>query len=194
MNHIAHCFLSFDDPEVLLGNFIGDFVKGRHWEGYPPGIQKGILLHRHIDSFTDGHSGTLAHARLLRPIVGRYASPILDILYDHLLYRNWAVYASKTFDAFAEKVFTDLEEHHAHMPEPLFDRWPRMLEGRFLYAYATPESLDRVLHGFILRNHIPADSDALSAYFWSHLETFDNGFNLFFPDLVQEVQRKGLAV
>jgi acyl carrier protein phosphodiesterase len=193
MNHIAHCFLSFGDPEVLLGNCIGDVIKGRQWEGYPSGIQKGILLHRYIDAFTDAHWGPLEGVRQLRPIAGRYASPILDILYDHLLFRNWNAYATDVFDVFAETVFVNLNAQHTYMPEPLFPRWPRMLEGRFLYAYTTPEALESVLRGFVARYNIPADADALGAYFWDHIDVFEKNFNLFFPEMVLAVQQKGLT-
>lgn len=183
MNHVAHCLLSFNDPEVLVGNFVGDFVKGRQWEAYPPGVQRGILLHRHIDSFTDAHAVSQAQSRLLRPWAGRYAGAVLDILNDHLLYRNWSLYSTQSFEDFAERVFADLDRQHQLMPEPLHERWPRMREGRFLYAYTTPENLNRVLNGFVGKLSIPADAAALGRYFFENLQAFEDGFNRFFPEL-----------
>lgn len=29
MNYLAHAVLSFDDPDILTGNIISDFVKGK---------------------------------------------------------------------------------------------------------------------------------------------------------------------
>ncbi|MDD3273470.1 MAG: DUF479 domain-containing protein, partial [Bacteroidales bacterium] len=55
MNYLAHIYLSGSNRQLQVGNFIGDFVKGRKHENYPKGIQKGILLHREIDRFTDCH-------------------------------------------------------------------------------------------------------------------------------------------
>ncbi len=55
MNYLAHIFLSGNDDDVLIGNFIGDYVKGKDFNNYPAGIQKGILLHRRIDTYTDRH-------------------------------------------------------------------------------------------------------------------------------------------
>ena len=51
MNFLAHIFLSGNDEEVMIGNFIADAVKGRDYLGYSDGIVKGILLHRRIDAF-----------------------------------------------------------------------------------------------------------------------------------------------
>ena len=53
MNYLAHAFLSFQQPDILVGNMISDFVKGKSKFTYTPGIQKGIMLHRAIDQFTD---------------------------------------------------------------------------------------------------------------------------------------------
>ncbi len=90
MNHLAHCFLSFGNEDLLVGNFSGDFVKGHAWENYPPPVQTGILLHRMIDAFTDTHDRVRANVARLRPYAGRYAGPVHDILADHLLARHWA--------------------------------------------------------------------------------------------------------
>lgn len=55
MNFLAHAFLSGDDPDVLFGNFVADSIKGNMLTNYSPEIQKGVVLHRAIDEFTDHH-------------------------------------------------------------------------------------------------------------------------------------------
>ncbi|HEY3430492.1 MAG TPA: DUF479 domain-containing protein, partial [Cyclobacteriaceae bacterium] len=56
MNFLAHLYLSGTHQKVMVGNFIGDFVKGRNaLETFEPEIVKGIELHRGIDEFTDSH-------------------------------------------------------------------------------------------------------------------------------------------
>ena len=55
MNFLAHIFLSGKDENLTIGNFIADSVKGKKYLKYPAGIQKGIILHRAIDSYTDTH-------------------------------------------------------------------------------------------------------------------------------------------
>jgi len=55
MNFLGHFYLSQDDPELIVGNFIADYVKGKKYQDYPSGISKGIMMHRNIDHFTDSH-------------------------------------------------------------------------------------------------------------------------------------------
>ena len=53
MNYLAHLVLSGKNEEVLFGNFIADAVKGKSYLTWSKNIQKGILLHRFIDHYTD---------------------------------------------------------------------------------------------------------------------------------------------
>ena len=83
MNFLAHAYLSFGDPEILVGNMIADMVKGKQIEQYPEGIQRGIHIHRQIDTFTDRHPIPLDTMTIFKKSAGRYAGPFLDVSYDH---------------------------------------------------------------------------------------------------------------
>ena len=85
MNYLAHAYLSFNDPEILLGNMISDYVKGRKKFDYEPGILKGIMLHRAIDTFTDQHPVTKTAMKFFKPAYGLYAGAFVDVVYDHFL-------------------------------------------------------------------------------------------------------------
>ena len=187
MNHLAHCFLSLDDEDVLIGNFIGDFVKGHDWQNYPIGVQKGVLLHRNIDSFTDNHTMTDRSVARIRPYAGRYSPPFVDILYDHLLAIHWDKYSDESFDSFAERTYARLEKRAADMPEILRERLPKMLNGRFLHGYTKREGVEWVLGKFSLRLAGNFDATALSQCFFKEIDAFSNDFNAFFPDLVAKV-------
>ncbi|HMX40757.1 MAG TPA: ACP phosphodiesterase [Saprospiraceae bacterium] len=189
MNHLAHCLLSFGDAETLIGNFIGDHVKGRRWQLYPPGIQRGILLHRAIDAFTDQHPMVEQSVRRVRPFAGRWSPPVVDILYDHLLAGHWAEHATQPFDLFAQEVYTQLLHGAAHLPPVLQERLPRMVEGRFLHGYRSREGLDWVLGRFSQRLPAGLDVAALSDFFFQNLGAFEADFAAFFPDLWEEARR-----
>ena len=45
MNVLAHIYLSGDSEKIIIGNYIGDYVKGRDYLNYPEQIRKGIILH-----------------------------------------------------------------------------------------------------------------------------------------------------
>jgi acyl carrier protein phosphodiesterase len=188
MNHLAHCFLSLHDEDVLVGNFIGDFVKGHDWQNYPSGVQKGILLHRAIDSYTDNHPMTDRSVKRIRPYAGRYAPPFVDILYDHLLANYWDKYSGEPFDVFAERTYVQLEKRAGEMPIILQERIPKMLAGKFLHGYTHREGLEWVLGKFSLRLAGNFDAAALGAFFFEEIAHFSEDFNAFFPDLVEMVQ------
>ena len=55
MNYLAHIYLSGTNDLLKIGNFMADSIKGNTYKLFDDEITKGILLHRHIDSFTDAH-------------------------------------------------------------------------------------------------------------------------------------------
>lgn len=188
MNHLAHCFLSLQNEDVLVGNFIGDFVKGQDWKNYPEGVQKGILLHRTIDSYTDNHPMTDRSVTRIRPFAGRYAPPFVDILYDHLLAIHWEKYSQESFDDFAERTYAQLESRAGDMPEILRERLPKMIGGKFLHGYTRRDGLEWVLGRFSLRLSGNFDAAALSQHFFQEIDHFSEDFNAFFPDLLAKTQ------
>ena len=62
MNYLAHILLSGTSPDVMIGNFIADSIKGSKYNSYPLQIQKGILLHRQIDTAQRMHIRLLGKA------------------------------------------------------------------------------------------------------------------------------------
>ena len=103
MNFLAHIYLSGEDEKLMVGNFIGDYVKGKDYENYPTPIREGILLHRQIDFFTDSHSQFREAKKLLVEEFGLYSGIIIDLLYDHLLAKNWNNYSEQNLRSFAKK-------------------------------------------------------------------------------------------
>lgn len=189
MNHVAHCFLSYPDTGILFGNFIGDYVKGKAWQAYPPDVQQGILLHRSIDLFTDRHPATSRSVARLRPYAGRYTAPVLDVLYDHLLCRRWKEFsADLSFEAFADWAYKGLDAQSANMPPALSKRWPQMLAGRFLHGYQSREGLEWVLRQFSRRLTIPFEAPALAEFFFSEIDAFLADFDDFFPEMQAHVR------
>ncbi len=184
MNHLAHCFLSFGDEDLLIGNFSGDFVKGSAWKNYPARMQQGILLHRAIDAFTDNHVQVKASMHLLRPFAGRYAGPVHDILADHLLARHWSKHTTEKFDDFAEKTYRSLQKRVDVLPPVLQERVPHMVAGRFLHGYHSRPGIEWVLERFSRRLPPEFDHIPLLDYFFSSIDLFSASFDAFFPDLV----------
>lgn len=188
MNHLAHCLLSGESESVLLGNFIGDYVKGNAWKHYPPEVQFGLLLHRHIDSFTDTHPLARRSVHRLRNVAGRYAAPVTDVLYDHLLAVHWDNYVPVPLDVFAEKTYQRLVAQSPLMPPELQERLPRMVSGKFLHGYRERSALAWILERFSARLGDKFDAALVSNHFFEQIDQYAEDFNRFFPELLLAVE------
>ena len=85
MNYLAHAYLSFGNSNILVGNMISDYVKGKTQFDYPPEIQAGIKLHRAIDDFTDTHEATKNVKEIFKKDYRLYAGAFADVVYDYFL-------------------------------------------------------------------------------------------------------------
>lgn len=150
MNHLGHLLLSGDDPEVITGNFMADAVKGRDLSAHPPGVQRGIQLHRRIDVFTDGHPITLEGRKRLWAHCGKYAGVALDLFYDHCIAVTWDA-TMGTLDAFSARMYGILTTHSHLMPERTQRMLPYMVEGDWLTNYRDPEGVAWALRGLARR-------------------------------------------
>jgi acyl carrier protein phosphodiesterase len=141
MNHLMHLFLSGSDPEILVGNLMGDFIKGRLDDRFPPGIRRGIEIHRKIDSFAAGNTLFLQSKRCLDPCFGHYRAVLVDIFYDHFLARDWDRYSSVPLEEFIRFSHQTLSRYQAQLPPRLLELLPRMFSRHWLIAYQEPAGI-----------------------------------------------------
>ena len=190
MNFLAHLFLSCDQEDLLIGNFIADFVPNREVKAYPEGIKQGIMLHRQIDSYTDTHPVARRSARRLYSRHSKYASVIIDIFYDHLLAINWELYSDRSLPDFAEEAYRVLEVNIGRMPPILQQRLPRMIADNWLVRYASFDGVGFTIERMKNRASKPhLLSDAVESLMKDYSD-FDAEFNLFFPDIIAFVEER----
>jgi acyl carrier protein phosphodiesterase len=184
MNFLAHLYLSGSNVNIMIGNFIGDFVKGRNLlEQFSPEIAKGIELHRAIDAFTDAHPVVNESKKRLRPMYRHYAPVIVDVFYDHFLARNWGDYHADLLPDYADYVYTTLEQHRDLLPEGVQRMLPYMVKGNWLVHYAQLEGIQRALTGMSRRTtHVSHMEESVNEL-RQHYEEFGKEFKSFFPAL-----------
>src|ERR1051325_97312 len=192
MNYLAHLFLAEDDPESLLGNLLGDFVKGAKKDDYPDSIRRGIELHRKVDRYTDGHSVVRSSLRLISPSRRRYAGVLVDIFYDHLLAKNWQAYSPIPLANFSQKVYRVLEDDREVLPERLQNMLPYLIGEDWLTSYRGTAAVDRALNRIAKRfaarfNRENTLSNAVEEL-EANYEQLGNDFHRFFPDLIEYVK------
>jgi len=187
MNFLAHLFLSCDNEELLIGNFIADFIKQKEVADYSPAIQKGIDLHRQIDTYTDQHPLVLQGVHRLRPFHHKYAPVVIDILFDYLLANNWSRYSGQSLDDFAHYIYDILNDRMKDLPLKLQKRLPEMIEANWLQAYGTDEGILFTFKKMDERTSFPSDFKSALKHLKLDYEAYETEFNLFFPDLIQYV-------
>jgi acyl carrier protein phosphodiesterase len=184
MNHLAHFFLSFHDESNIIGNHIADDIKGNDWEKEPINLQKGILLHRNIDAFTDSHALTLRLNQQIRPYSLRYAGPVGDILRDYFLSLCWHEFTEQPIQDFANEVYIALEKNQPHFSPILQERTPRMIAANWLVKYGTPEGIAYVLTRFQTRLRQKVDIQGLMFFVEENKNLLLADFRVYFSEIV----------
>lgn len=183
MNFLSHLYLSGESEGLIIGNFIADSVKGSTFNTFPEEIQKGIILHRKIDTFTDAHPIVEISKNRLRPKYKKYASVIIDIYYDHYLAINWDTYSQTPLKEYTQNVYSLIEKHKHTFPikSQLFTKY--MFEYDILSAYAHLEGIEKVLNGMSRRASFVSNMEHSIHDLKEHYPLFENEFKEFFPEL-----------
>jgi acyl carrier protein phosphodiesterase len=171
---------------------MGDFVKGRLDDRYPPGIRQGIELHRRIDSFAAGNRFFLRSKRSLDPSFGLYRAVLVDLFYDHFLACCWQEFSPVPFEEFIRNAYRVLAEHEALMPEPLRNLLPRMFSANWLFSYREPEGIASVLQRMSRRISRPNPLGEGIRELSQRSGPLQEDFRLFLPEIAEHVS--GLLV
>jgi acyl carrier protein phosphodiesterase len=192
MNFLVHLFLSGNDNDLLVGNLLGDFVKGRLEGRYPRPIEQGIVLHRSIDSFCGRNLHFLLSKRRIDPSFGHYRGVLVDLYYDHFLARNWAEYGDVPFPLFLSRTRRVMEEYGNYLPERLRALLPYIFT-ELLPSYLEIEGIGRALGRMSARSKRPSRLGEGGEELKRHYVALNNDFQLFFPELREFVREwKGI--
>lgn len=145
MNYLVHLYLSDGSGGGLLGNLMGDFVKGPLGDRYPADIKSGIEQHRLIDAFAQSNRFFRQSKQRLDDGFGHCKGILVDVFYDHLLARHWQNYHPLPLPQFAARVYHLLEEHYPHLPAGLQVVAPRMIKHNWLVSYQDIAVVEKVL-------------------------------------------------
>lgn len=159
MNYLAHAYLSYNEPEILVGNMISDFVKGKSHLGYTAGVQNGITLHREIDTFTDNHTATQRAKTIFRPHYRLYSGALVDVVYDHFLASDKSLFTEESLKQFSKEVYETLERYHLQLPPRFLLLLPYMKSENWLFHYRTLEGIGKSIRGLVRRSAFLTDAE-----------------------------------
>jgi acyl carrier protein phosphodiesterase len=184
MNYLAHAWLSFNQPGILVGNMISDFVKGKKRFSFNEDIQRGIVLHRSIDEFTDAHDATKKAKQFLKPVVGLYAGAFIDIAYDHFLANDSNEFNNdNSLLNFSRSVYKILDQHEASLPEKFARILPYMKNDNWLYNYKTLYGTEQSFKGLTHRAKYLENNSAVFEAFQKNYGSLRVCYQSFFPDV-----------
>ncbi len=188
MNFLGHIYLSHGIEEITIGNFIGDFVKGNKHENYPPEIQKGILLHREIDRFTDHDEQIRASSTRLKADFGRYSAVVIDVFIDYLLATSWEKFHPLSLEEFSQDFFRIITKNKPLLPERVQGFVPHMIEHNWLTGYATLYGIERSLKGIDRRTSGDTELYKATEILEKHYTEFQAEFMEYFPRVIQHTK------
>ncbi|MEX6690115.1 ACP phosphodiesterase [Danxiaibacter flavus] len=188
MNYLAHAYLSFDSPTVLVGNMISDFVKGKKKYEFDEAIQNGIMLHRSIDDFTDNHETTKEAKQVFKSTVGLYAGAFTDVAYDHFLANDPNEFTEASLKTFAQRTYATLSNYRHVFPPRFAGMFPYMQQHDWLYNYRTNWGIERSFEGLVRRATYLHDSPGAFDAFTANYSTLRDCYEQFFPALKKFVE------
>ncbi len=183
MNYLAHAYLSFNQPGILTGNMISDYVKGKKKFDYPAEVQQGIALHRAIDTFTDEHAATKEAKEIFRPAYRLYSGAFVDVVYDHFLATDVNEFSEESLLDFSQQVYKTLDNYTAHFPEKFAKSFPYMKQHNWLYNYQTRWGIEKSLGGVVRRAAYLSESDTAFSLFEQHYQLLQRCYRHFWADL-----------
>ncbi len=194
MNFLAHIYLSFEDDEITIGNFIADSIRGNKFEHLPKKIQKGITLHRHIDTYTDAHKTVRKSTKRLHKNYGHYSGVIVDIFYDHFLAKNWKTYSDTPLDEFVENFYDLLEDNYTILPEGTKRMMPYMIADNWIFNYSKLTGISKVLNGVNRRTKNKSKMNFAILDLKEHYGEFEKEFTSFFEELIVFAKQKYVSL
>jgi len=190
MNFLAHIYLSGEDDFVKIGNFMADSIRGSQYLDYPNSLQKGILLHRHIDSFTDAHPIYRKSKHRLHEKYGHYSGVIMDIAYDHFLAKNWSKYSNEKLEEYAANFYQLMQDNYEILTERTKGMLPYMIGRNWLVSYASLEGLEMILFQMDYKTKHRVHMQEAIVEIQDFYTEFESEFFQFFEELVLSCQQK----
>ena len=194
MNYLAHIYLSGTNDLLKIGNFMADSIKGTDYEQFGADLKKGILLHLHIDSFTDMHPIYRQSKHRLHQKYGHYSGVIMDILYDHFLAKNWNEYSDENLETYAANFYQLLQNNYDVLTDRIKKMMPYMIGRNWLASYATLSGIEMILFQMDYKTKHRVHMQEAMVELVEFYTEFESEFFLFFDELRYSCQQKIAAL
>lgn len=184
MNYLFHLVLSGDNPDIIIGNYIADHIRGtKIVSELPNPVLKGVLLHRAIDAYSDMHPAVRHSVNLLKPSHAKYASVAVDILYDHFLIKNWKQFVKVPLVRKINSFYSLVADRMETLPPKSQKVSRKLLQDNWFGLYETFDGLNEVFVGVTKRTHFDNALPETVEYLVKYYNEFDSDFLVFARDI-----------
>jgi acyl carrier protein phosphodiesterase len=190
LNFLAHLYLSQNNTNILIGNFIADHIRGNNYERFSKEIQQGIFLHRIIDTFTDAHKIVRKSKRRLHARYRHYDGVIIDIFYDYFLAKNWASYSEIPLAVYTDAIYHLFDKIKLDLPVKSQQFIKYMIEYNILFNYQYKDGIEKVLNGMNHRTKGKSQMNLAIEDLKILEKELEDDFTLFFKDLIAHTNQK----
>ncbi|WP_039958378.1 acyl carrier protein phosphodiesterase [Vibrio sinaloensis] len=189
MNFLAHLHIAQHCQSSLLGNLLGDFVKGNPHEQYDDDIAQGIKLHRFVDSFTDSHSFVQESRALFTDGHRRFSGIALDMFWDHCLARHWQNYHRDSLENFCQYAQQQVNQPKISLPARFERVNALMWQGKWLESYQDMDNIEFALQRMSQRSPRMEKLNQCIPYLNRHYDELTEVFARFYPEVLNASKR-----
>ena len=182
MNFLAHSYLSFSE-EQLVGNMIADFVKNRDVARLPESIQKGIKLHRAIDTFTDAHPLIHEAKAPFRPLVRLYSGAFVDVAFDYFLANDTTENSQREWQEHSQRVYAVLRRYEQFLPEVFKKVLDKMQQDDWLYNYRNEWGIEYSFRNVVNKAQFLDKTTNVFPAFLANKDFLLEKYEIFFPEI-----------
>jgi acyl carrier protein phosphodiesterase len=189
LNFLAHALLAGEDPALLVGGVIGDWIKGSLPGILPDDLAKGVALHRAIDNFAESQPAFRRSRSRVSLERRRYAGVLVDVFYDHLLAKNWATIHHQSLEEYCDVVYRSIKNRRDELPISSHPGLKLMAEEDWLTSYARIEDIADVLARMSRRARQPNPLANGEQEFLADVDGFTGDFYEWLDDTRKFCQR-----
>lgn len=194
MNYLGHLFFSNNDLELMYANMYGDFIKGSNLSHHPEIVQKGIKLHRQIDSYIDNHEKVLELKRTLSDKLPKVSGIAIDLYFDHLLAINWNNYRTESLEKFTNEFYKFDFNPSIYSDDNFQFLIEKIKADNWLYHYQYSHGLEFACRGLSKRISFKNDLWKAPEIFTTFREEIDETFIDFMQDAIPHFKEYHLQI
>lgn len=182
MNFLAHALLAGDEPALIVGGVVGDWIKGTLPGTLPADLARGVALHRAIDAHAETHPAFCLSRTRISSSRRRYAGVLVDMYYDHLLAHEWARHHVQPLSGFCHDIYRHIEQRMSDLPEASHPALRMMAREDWLSSYARAEGVADVLARMSRRARQPNPLSGGMSEFLGNASGFEQDFHVWLAD------------